>query len=202
MGAVGSFVGDTIGAITGSGDAGDAQAQAAQQSAGVQKEQFEATRKDLLPFVQAGAAALPQLQASMAPINRTQAFSDYFRGPEYAMMQEQASRNQLAANEAMGGMGATSTGNALASIAPQLAMQNLSGLEASQMDQYNRAMGLANLGQSSAAQTGAAGQQYASGAARAYQQEGEARAMQAMAPWQTASQLGGMFMSGMAMGAF
>ncbi len=202
MGAVGSFVGDTIGAITGSGDAGDAQAQAAQQSAAVQKEQFEATRKDLRPFVDVGINALPQLQQAAQPIDRTQALASYFSGPEYAMMQQQAAQNQLAASEAAGGMGATSTGNALASIAPQLGMQNLSALEASNMDQFNKYMGLANIGQSSAAQTGAAGQQYASGAARAYQQEGEARAMQAMAPWQTATQLGGMAMSGMAMGAF
>lgn len=202
MGAIGRAVGSVFGGITGSDKAADAQKQAAQQSAAVQREQFQATRQDLLPFVQAGKTALPQLQATMAPIDRTQALSEYFRGPEYAMLQEQAARNQLAASEAMGGMGATSTSNRLGSIAPQLAMQYLGGLEASQMDQYNRAMGLANLGQSSAAQTGAAGQQYASGAAQALTQAGQARAMGAMAPWQTLSQIGGMALGGYLGGAF
>jgi hypothetical protein len=197
-----SFVGDVIGSITGTKQAAKAQSKAADQSAQVQREMFEATQAGLAPFVQAGLTALPGIQQAMQPIDRTQALSDFYAGPEYAMMQQQASANQMAASEAMGGMGSTSTGNALASIAPQLGAQHLGMLEAQQMDQYNRGMGLLGMGQASAAQTGAAGQNYASGAAQAYQQAGAAKAGAAMAPFQMLGNLGGMALGGYLGGAF
>ncbi|NKB39469.1 MAG: hypothetical protein GKR86_00155 [Ilumatobacter sp.] len=210
------FVRKVVGKITGSDAAADAQAGAARQqgriadqSAKIQKEMFNQTREDLSPFMQAGKDAIPALQQTLNPMDRTAALSQYFQGPEYQMMQEQAQRNQLAASEAMGGLGATSTSNALAGIAPQLGMQHLSGLEAANMDQYNRAMGLVNLGQSSAARTGAAAQNYASGAAQALGQKsnavgamGQAGAMKSMAPMQTMMQLGGMAMGAMSGGMF
>ena len=210
------FVRKVVGKITGSDRAAGAQENAAReqariadQSAKIQKEMFNQTRQDLSPFVQVGKGAIPALQQTLNPIDRTAALSQYFQGPEYQMMQEQAQRNQLAASEAMGGLGATSTANSLASIAPQLGMQHLSGLEAANMDQYNRAMGLVNLGQSSAARTGAAAQNYASGAANALGQKsnamgamGQATAMGAMAPMQTMMQLGGMAAGAMGGGMF
>ena len=210
------FVGKAIGKITGSDRAAGAQENAAnaqleigKEQAKVQREMYDKTRTDLQPFMDLGKGAIPALQGTLNPIDRTAALSQYFQGPEYAMMEEQAQRNQLAASEAMGGLGATSTANSLASIAPQLGMQHLGALEAANMDQYNRAMGLVNLGQSSAARTGAAAQNYASGAANAlntqaqgYNQAGQAQAMGAMAPMQTMMQLGGMAAGAMSGGMF
>ena len=210
------FVRKVVGKITGSDRAAGAQENAARaqvqigkEQAAVQRDMYNKTRQDLTPFMNAGKAALPALQQTLAPVDRTAALAQYFQGPEYEMMQDQAQRNQLAASEAMGGLGATSTANSLATIAPQLAMQHLSGLEAANMDQYNRAMGLVNLGQSSAARTGAAAQNYASGAAQAlntqaqgHNMAGQAQAMGAMAPMQTMMQLGGMAMGAMGGGMF
>ena len=74
-----------------------------------------------------------------------------------------------------------------------LGQQHLGQLYGQQADKFNRYMGMANLGQNAAAQTGAAGQRYASQAGQAYQQAGEARANEAMAAFNTKMGLANLF---------
>lgn len=152
------------------------QAQAAESGAQVAREQNEAMRKDMLPFLQFGTSKLPALEGMMQPLNRQDELATYYASPEFDVMSRQARGQQLAASEATGGLGSSSTSNALASIAPQLGMSYLGRREAQQADLFNRLMAGAGMGLNAAAMTGQAGQQYASQAANAYNQAGAAKA--------------------------
>ena len=152
------------------------QAQAAEAGQRLSQEQFEAIQKNMAPFLEFGSAQLPGLQGLMQPLNRQDELAAYYESPEFSMMSRQARGQQLAASEATGGLGSTSTSNALASIAPQLGMSYLGQRESQQADLFNRLMSGAGMGLNAAAMTGQAGQQYASQAANALNQAGAARA--------------------------
>lgn len=202
MGGIGKAVGGFIGDITGSNAAAEAQTNAANQAAQLQKQMFDKTQANLSPFMQAGTEALPGLTNLLNPIDETQALSDYYNSDQYALMGSQAQNNLLAASEAMGGMGNTSTANSLQMIAPQMGQQHLGQLYARQADDFNRHMGVVNMGQNAAANLGNAGQNYASQAGQAYQQAGQAQAQGAMAPFQTAMGLAQLGIGGKMAGLF
>jgi hypothetical protein len=188
-----SGIGKIIGDITGTNAAADAQTNAANQAAQLQKQMFDQTQANLNPFMKAGQGALPGLTNLLKPIDEQQALQDFYGSEQYALMGSEAQNNLLAASEAMGGMGNTSTGNSLKMIAPNMGQQHLGQLYARQADDFNRHMGVVNMGQNAAANLGNAGQNYASQAGNAYQQAGQAQAQKAMAPFQTVmglSQLG------------
>lgn len=197
-----SFVGDLVGEITGSNKAAKAQKRAAEQSAALSQEQFEQIQANLSPFMEFGQGLLPSLGQAMQPVNRQAELAAYYQSPEFAMQSGQARNQLLASAEATGGLGAGATGNALASIAPQLGQNYLGNLEAQRADLFNRLIGGATMGQNAAAGIGTAGQQYASQAGQAIQQGGAAAAGAAMAPWQTISSIGGMALGGYLGGAF
>lgn len=188
-----SFVGDIIGDITGANDAADAQTNAANQSAALSKEQFEAIQKNLAPFLQFGTNQLQGLSGLMQPLDRQSELAKFYSSPEFAMQSRQARGQQLAASEATGGLGSTSTGNALASIAPTLGMNYLGQREAQQADLFNRLMAGAGMGLNAAAQQGQAGQNYVSQASNAFNQAGAAQAGGAMSGFNTLMGLGGTF---------
>lgn len=188
-----SFVGDVIGDITGTNKAAEAQTNAANQSAALSKEQLEAIQKNLAPFLQFGTDQLPGLQGLMQPLNRQEELATYYSSPEFALQSRQARGQQLAAAEATGGLGSTSTGNALASIAPTLGMSYLGQREAQQADLFNRLMAGAGMGLNAAAMTGQAGQNYVSQASNAFNQAGAAQAGGAISGFNTLMGLGGTF---------
>ncbi|MGL5219586.1 MAG: hypothetical protein ACRC8G_08930 [Plesiomonas shigelloides] len=156
--------------------AAKSQAQAAESGQRISQEQFEAIQKNLSPFVEFGTSQLPSLQGVMQPLNRQDELAQYYGSPEFNMMSRQARGQQLAASEATGGLGSSSTSNALAAIAPQLGMNYLGQREAQQADLFNRLMSGTEIGLNAAAMTGRAGQQYASQAANEYNQAGAAKA--------------------------
>ena len=193
MSFVGDAIGSVVGGITGANKAADAQTNAANQSAALSKEQFEQIQQNLAPFLQFGTSQLQGLGGLMQPLNRQQELAQFYSGPEFAMQSQQARLQQLAASEATGGLGSTSTGNALASIAPQLGMNYLGQREAQQADMFNRLMAGAGMGLNAAAQQGQAGQNYASQASQAYNQAGAAQAGGSMSGFNTLMGLGGGF---------
>lgn len=188
-----SFVGDIIGDITGTNKAAEAQTNAANQSAALSKEQFEAIQKNLAPFLQFGTNQLQGLQGVMQPLNRQQELAQFYNSPEFALQSRQARGQQLAAAEATGGLGSTSTGNALASIAPQLGLSYLGQREAQQADLFNRLMAGAGMGLNAASMQGTAGQNYVSQASNAFNQAGAAQAGGAISGFNTLMGLGGTF---------
>ena len=197
-----SFVGDVIGDITGTNKAADAQVNAANKSAALSKEQFEATQAGLAPFKDFGQSMIPGLMQNMRPIDNEQALSDYYNSGEYAMMSNQANNNLMANAEAMGGMGGSTNANNLMRIAPQMGMQHLGTLNSQRMDNFNMMNSMYGSGLNAAAQTGQAGQNYASQAGAAYQQAGQAQAQGAMAPFQTLMGLGSLGIGAYGAGMF
>lgn len=193
MSFVGDAIGSVVGGITGSNKAADAQIDAANKSANLSQEQFQQIQQNLAPFLQFGTNQLQGLGGLMQPLNRQDELAQYYSSPEFAMQSRQARGQQLAASEATGGLGSTSTGNALASIAPQLGMGYLGQREAQQADMFNRVFAGAGMGLNAAAQQGQAGQNYASQASQAYSQAGAAQAGKATAGFNTLMGLGGMF---------
>ncbi|MGL4757279.1 MAG: hypothetical protein ACRCXB_33420 [Aeromonadaceae bacterium] len=194
MSFVGDAIGSVVGGITGSNKAADAQTNAANQSAALSKEQFEAIQKNLAPFLQFGTSQLQGLQGLMQPLDRQGELAQFYNSPEFALQSRQARGQQLAASEATGGLGSTSTGNALASIAPTLGMNYLGQREAQQADLFNRLMAGAGMGLNAASMQGQASQNYVSQASGAFGQAGAAQAGKATAPFNTLMQLGGMAM--------
>lgn len=188
-----SFVGDFIGDITGANDAKDAQVNAANQSAALSKEQFEAIQKNLAPFLQFGTSMLPSLPGIIQPMDRQGELAAYYDSPEFALQSRQARGQQLASAEATGGLGSTSTGNVLASNATNLGNQYLGQREAQRSDLFSRIMASVGLGLNAATQTGVAGQNYVSQASNAFNQAGAAQAGGAMSGFNTLMGLGGAF---------
>lgn len=193
MSFVGDAIGSAVGGITGSNKAVKAQTNAANQSAALSKEQFESIQENLAPFLQFGTNQLQGLGGLMQPLNRQQELAQFYQSPEFSMQSQQARGQQLAAAEATGGLGSTSTGNALASIAPQLGLSYLGQREAQQADLFNRLMAGAGMGLNAAAQQGQAGQNYVSQASNAFNQAGAAQAGGAISGFNTLMGLGGTF---------
>lgn len=196
MSFVGDAIGSVVGGITGSNKAAEAQKDAASQSAALSKEQFDEIQKNLAPFLQFGTNQLQGLGGLMQPLNRQQELAQFYQSPEFALQSRQARGQQLAAAEATGGLGSTSTGNALASIAQQLGLSYLGQREAQQADLFNRLMAGAGMGLNAAAQQGQAGQNYVSQASNAFNQAGAAQAGKHLAPFNTLMQVGGMALGG------
>lgn len=193
MSFVGDAIGSVVGDITGANQAAEAQTNAANQSAAISKEQFEAIQKNLAPFLQFGTNQLQGLQGVMQPLNRQEELATYYSSPEFALQSRQARGQQLAAAEATGGLGSTSTGNALASIAPTLGMSYLGQREAQQADLFNRLMAGASMGLNAASMQGTAGQNYVSQSSNAFNQAAAAQAGGATSGFNTLMGLGGTF---------
>ncbi len=193
MSFVGDAIGSVVGGITGANKAADAQTNAANQSAALSKEQFESIQKNLAPFLQFGTSMLPSLPGIIQPMDRQGELAAYYDSPEFALQSRQARGQQLASAEATGGLGATSTGNVLASNATTLGNQYLGQREAQRSDLFNRIMASVGLGLNAATQTGAAGQNYVSQASNAFNQAGAAQAGGALSGFNTLMGLGGAF---------
>lgn len=114
------------------------------------------------PFYDAGVSGLAGLtQAANQQVNPFSFdYSGYFNSPEYAALSQQAQQQTLAGQSATGGLRSGGSQVALSAIAPQLAQQARSNAmneyslnRATEMDRYNRLMGLVGVGQGSAQQS-------------------------------------------------
>jgi hypothetical protein len=212
-GPAGAAIGGSLGsAVSGSSDAKrqeQAITNAANQSTALQREQFDYLKSIMQPYQQTGASALPQLQAFVnAPQEKFNFdYQAYFNSPEYAAMAQQAEQDVLRNASATGGFRSGNTQVALASLAPQLAQQGLgNAMEAYQLNQasnvnkYNQFMGLAGLGQGTAAQMGNAAQGFGANAGQNALIAGNARANRIGAQNQAiggfATDVGGLLMRG------
>lgn len=221
----------------GGGDNGaGAQADAQKEAIGLQKEQWNQTTANMAPYLNAGQQGLsPLLQAIQqqggglaaqqgaqnsafqalqklsSSSGQANFLGDYYNSKEFQQMASQARNQQLASAEATGGLGSTSTGNALANVAPQLGQQayqqqlqnqtNLFGMAQGAQQNYLQSLGnLTGMGQSAAANQASAGQSYANNTGQLLQGLGSIQAGAANQP----SRAGGALMgaaSGAASGA-
>lgn len=145
------------------------QAQAQREAMDQYQKMWEQTNQWLSPYREAGIPALQSLQYLSSPGGESDFLQSYYNSQQFKDMSQAARGQQLAAAEATGGLGSTSTGNALAAIAPQLGQAALS-------DQRGMMGSLANMGQSAAAGQAASGMNYGGNMAQMLQGMGAIRA--------------------------
>ncbi len=171
----GAQIGSTILGVNAAKKASKTEAQAAQDAINLQRETRDMSLANLRPFLQTGTSGLQGLQAAAdQQIDPNQFYGEYFQSPEYAQLNDQASRNLLANREATGGLRSTSTANLLGSIAPQLAQSAFARQQALQDANYNRQMGLVNVGLNAAGGSNAAAGNAASNMGNLMLQKGQA----------------------------
>lgn len=179
MSAVGDFLGDTVGGITGAKQAGEAGERAAQlqaQSAdlGVEenRRQFDKLTELLSPYVDVGGKAL-EAQSALLGLEGDEAqalaIENIEKSPFFQTQIESAEEALLQNRSATGDLRGGNTALALAELRPSLLNANI-------MQRYANLGGLTNIGQSSAAGTGAAGQASAQTIADLLGQKGAALA--------------------------
>jgi hypothetical protein len=184
-----NVLGGALGA-KGASKAAKAEQYAAQQGIDLQRETRDLSLANLKPFLQAGTAGIAGLtEAANQQIDPAKFYGDYFNSQEYGQLNDQAQRNLLATREATGGLRTTSSANLLGSIAPQLAQSAFARQQALQDSNYNRQMGLVNVGLNAAGGSNAAAGNAANSMSNLFLQQGQARAGQVAAPYQAASGL-------------
>lgn len=138
-----------MGLISGMGasKAAAAQAKAAKEIAKGYGDLGKWQYQQISPWMTAGKGALTaQMQMLANPLNSQQALSDYYAGPQYAQQEQQAQYALDSAAEATGTMGATATGNALASQSVSLGQNYLKGLNQQRGQQFQQLGGISNQG--------------------------------------------------------
>lgn len=159
----------------GGGGGGGDQAAATKYAADLQNQQFERVMNGLAPFTPLAGQYINQLKNLSSPEGAAQALGQYYNSQQFNDYSNQARYQNLAAAEAMGGLGSTATSNSLASIAPALGESWLN----SQMNNYNN---LANIGLGALQGQANAGQTYANNAGQLSQQNAALAAANANRP--------------------
>lgn len=162
----GALIGGAASAI-GSSAAARAQTNAGNQANDRLNAQYAQTRSDLMPYQQAGQQGLNDLQSRMgelsSPFNMSQSALEATPGYQFNL-----SQGEKSVNNALGARGLLNSGAVMkgaSSFATGLA--NSTYMDQFNMDQmnkqngYNKLMGMSQLGENAAAQTGAFGAQAA-----------------------------------------
>jgi len=165
MSAVGDFLGDTIGGITGAKQAGEAGEKAAQlqyaaSQAGVeeQRRQFDLMSELMSPYVSVGGDALTSQRALIGLDGyeaQMSAIQDIENSPLFQTQVQQGEEALLQNASATGGLRGGNTASALAQFRPQMLAQEI-------QNKYANLGGLTSLGQAAAAGQAAGGMQSAS----------------------------------------
>ncbi|HHR5404156.1 TPA: DNA transfer protein [Salmonella enterica subsp. enterica] len=150
-------------------------AEAQKYAADLQNQQWQTIMKNLAPFTPLAQQYVSQLQNLSSLQGQGQALNQYYNSQQYKDLAGQARYQSLAAAEATGGLGSTATSNQLATIAPTLGQQWLSG----QMNNYNN---LANIGLGALQGQANAGQTYANNMSQISQQSAALAAANANRP--------------------
>ena len=164
-----------IGAITGSNSqakaaksAANLQYQASKEATQVQKDMYDQTRKDLMPYADAGKNSLSQLMGQMGPngyFNETYTGQDLYDDPSYQFRLERGLDAVQSGAAAQGGLLSGATLKALQGYGQDMASQEYQNaynrFNADQTNRYNRLSNIVGLGQNAAAQQGNAGMQTA-----------------------------------------
>lgn len=184
------FVGKALGSITGSNQqakaakqAANTQAAATREASAYQKEMYDQTRKDLMPYADAGKTSLAQLMGQMGPdgyFNQTYTGQDIYSDPSYQFRLQQGQDAIQSSAAARGGLLSGATLKALQGYGQDMASQEYQNaynrFNADQTNQYNRLSNLVGIGQNASAQQGNFGAQTAQAIANNTMAGGDARA--------------------------
>ena len=167
IGAVGAVAGGAM-AASGAKKAAKTQAASADRASAIQQANFEQTRKDLMPYKQAGDTSLSQLMGQMGSngyFNQTYTGQDIYNDPSYQFRLQQGQDAIQSSAAAQGGLLSGATLKALQNYGQESASQEYSNaynrFNADQTNRYNRLSNLVGIGQNAAAQVGNAGAQTA-----------------------------------------
>ena len=167
IGAAGAVAGGAM-AARGAKKAAQTQAASADRASEIQQENFEQTRKDLMPYKQAGDTSLSQLMGQMGSngyFNQTYTGQDIYSDPSYQFRLQQGQDAIQSSAAAKGGLLTGATLKALQNYGQESASQEYSNaynrFNADQTNRYNRLSNLVGIGQNAAAQVGNAGAQTA-----------------------------------------
>lgn len=167
IGAAGAVAGGAM-ASRGAKKAAQTQAASADRASQIQQENFEQTRKDLMPYKQAGDTSLSQLMGQMTPdgyFNQTYTGQDIYSDPSYQFRLQQGQDAIQSSAAAKGGLLTGATLKALQNYGQDAASQEYGNaynrFNADQTNRYNRLSNLVGIGQNAAAQVGNAGAQTA-----------------------------------------
>ena len=150
-------------------------AEAQKYAADLQNQQFNTIMNNLKPFTPLADKYVGSLENLSSLEGQSQALNQYYNSQQYKDLAGQARYQSLTAAEATGGLGSTATSNQLATIAPTLGQQWLSG----QMNNYNN---LANIGLGALQGQANAGQTYANNMSQISQQSAALAAANANRP--------------------
>ncbi|CAI1024552.1 DNA transfer protein [Serratia ficaria] len=172
------------------GDSGaGASAEAQREATALQREVWQTNMQNLAGFTPLAQQYVGQLQNLSSLGGQQSALNDYYNSGQFKDLSNQARYQQLASAEATGGLGSTATSNGLATIAPMLGQNWLTG----QMNNYQN---LANIGLGALQGQANAGQSYANNTGQLLQQQAGLAAANANQP----SKIGGA-LQGAAAGA-
>ena len=170
-----SFVGEALGSLTGANkqakaaqSAANTQAAATREATQVQKDMYDQTRADLMPYADAGKTSLDQLMGQMGPdgyFSQTYTGQDIYSDPSYQFRLQQGQDAIQSSAAARGGLLSGATLKALQGYGQDMASQEYQNaynrFNADQTNQYNRLSNLVGVGQNAAAQQGNYGAQTA-----------------------------------------
>lgn len=158
------------------------QANAANNAAQLQENQYQQTRKDLLPFTQAGTSAtnmlLQQLPRLTAPVVMDEATLRQTPGYQFNLNQGLKSVQNGAAARGLGSSGAALKGGAAyaTGLADSTYQNQFQNAVTNKLNAFNMLSGVGQLGENAAAQTGNIGANLTQGAANSLTQAGTAQA--------------------------
>lgn len=148
------------------GKAAKTQAASADRASEIQQENFEQTRKDLMPYSDAGKTSLNQLMGQMGSngyFNQNFTGQDIYSDPSYQFRLQQGQDAIQSSAAAQGGLLSGATLKALQNYGQESASQEYGNaynrFNADQTNRYNRLSNLVGVGQNAAAQVGNAGAQ-------------------------------------------
>ena len=178
--------GDFFGA-RGARDAAAAQIEAAEASQAELRRQFDVQQENLRPFRELTLPALEKISAFTGASGveaQEEAFREFRGSPGQQFLRDRAERSLLRNASAIGGLGGGNIRKALQEQAVGLAQQDFS-------TQFNRLAGLAGIAQTTTAQQGQLGQQFAGDISSTLTQAANARAAGQQAQQQATSNLVG-----------
>lgn len=169
----------------GNKDATSAQVAGSQAAIDEQKREYDQSRTDQMPWLQAGTGALGQMGALNAGD-----FSSFTNSPDYQFALDQGMKTLDRSAAAHGRMNSGGYGQDLVKYGQGMASQNYNNY-------YNRLQDMAGQGHTAASNLGSLGQSYASAVGSQYNNMGQARAsgygMNAYNNANTATNLGKLF---------
>lgn len=161
------------------------QAAAIREATALQREMYNTTRNDLAQYREVGGKYTGELDRSMPELTRSFTMSDFNKDPGYDFRMAEGAKALERSAAARGGLMGGAAGKAMARYGQDYASNEYSNaynrFNNDRDQRFNKLSSLANMGQSAAAQSGQAAQNYANSAGQMIVGGGNAQAASTIA---------------------